>query len=235
MPRPRIAILGRFAEHTSVTRFSALVTAERLLELVWQAGGEPLTLYPVAGSDWAERLDGIDGVLMPGGGDIDPRAYGETHVHEQIYGVNPLQDEVDFSLVRYAFEHSIPVLTVCRGTQIANIALGGTLHQHVDEPHLHHVAEVSIDHDAERLGLSATTIAASCYHHQALNQLGRGVTPIAHALEGHIEAVTYDQPAWSVGLQWHPEDNFDTEPAQLEIVRRFVTESAAYRASRSAR
>ncbi len=233
MSRPRIAILGRFADQTSVTRYSAVVTAERLLELVWQAGGEPLTLYPVADSNWAERLEGIGGVLMPGGGDIDPRSYGETDHHEQVYGVNPLQDEVDLSLVRYAFEQQIPVLTVCRGTQIANVALGGTLHQHVNEPHLHHIAEVTVDQDAELLGLNGTRAQASCYHHQALARLGAGVVPIAHAAEGHIEAVKYEVPAWAFGLQWHPEDNFDTDLAQLQIVQRFVKESAAYRKSRS--
>ncbi|MFM6974394.1 MAG: gamma-glutamyl-gamma-aminobutyrate hydrolase family protein [Agromyces sp.] len=234
MPRPRIAILGRFAEHTSATRYAALVNARRLLELVWEAGGEPLTLLPVAGSDWTDRLAGIDGVLMPGGSDLDPRCYGEEPASDHLYGIDPLQDDVDLSVIRYAFDHHIPVLTVCRGTQIANVALGGTLHQHVDEPHHHHVAQVTIDRDAEVLGLSTTEVTASCYHHQALKALGTGVIPIAHAAEGHIEAVRYDVPGWAVGLQWHPEDNFDTDPAQLEIVGRFIAEATQYRTTRSA-
>jgi putative glutamine amidotransferase len=90
--RPRIAILGRFAESTSVTRYAAVVNARRLLDLVWAAGGEPLTLLPVSKSDWAERLQGIDGVLMPGGSDINPKRYGEAPSSDHIYGVDDLQD-----------------------------------------------------------------------------------------------------------------------------------------------
>lgn len=235
MPRPRIAILGRFAEQTSVTRYAAIVTARRLAELVWEAGGEPLTMLPVADSNWADRLAGIDGVIMPGGADIDPHWYGEEPDSEHLYGMDRLQDEVDLDLVRYAFERELPVLTICRGTQIANVAQGGTVHQHVDEPHLYHLAEVTIDRDAAYLGLSSSTVTASCYHHQALKELGTGVVPIAHAAEGHIEAVRYEVPGWAVGLQWHPEDNFDTDPAQLVIVRRFIAEASRFRALQSAK
>lgn len=231
--RPRIAILGRFAESTSVTRYAAIVTARRLAELVWESGGEPLTMLPVTDSDWAERLSGIDGVLMPGGSDVDPRRYGEEPASDHVYGVDPEQDEVDFSLVRYVLEAGIPMFTVCRGTQLTNVALGGSLHQHVDEPHLYHVAEVGIDRDHERLGLSRPVAVASCYHHQALKHLGAGVTPIAYAAEGHVEAVVYDAIGWAAGVQWHPEDNFDTDPAQLEIGRRFISEARRYRSTQS--
>ncbi|HLP24018.1 MAG TPA: gamma-glutamyl-gamma-aminobutyrate hydrolase family protein [Microbacteriaceae bacterium] len=230
--RPRIAILGRFAEHTSATRYTAIVTATKLANVVWEAGGEPLTMLPVPGSDWNERLRGIDGVLMPGGADVDPASYGEAISSEHVYGVNPVQDEVDISLVRWAFANRIPVLTICRGTQIANVARGGTLHQHLDEPHLHHVSHVTVDEDTEALGLPSATLTASCYHHQALNALGDGVVPIAHAEEGHIEAVRYEGAGWAFGLQWHPEDNFENEPAQLAIVRAFIDAARSSRAPR---
>jgi len=210
--RPRIAILGRFAESTSVTRYAGVVNARRLLELVWAAGGEPLTLLPVMNSNWPERLQGIDGVLMPGGSDINPERYGENAESTELYGIDDLQDEVDLSLV-----------TVCRGTQIANIALGGTLLQHMENPHYHHVAEVTFDENAKDLGLANPTVQASCYHHQALKNLGRGVVAIAHASEGHVEAVRYeDAKSWAFGLQWHPEDNYDSDSAQLAIVKTFI-------------
>ncbi len=222
--RPRIAILGRFAEGTTVTRYAALVNARRLLELVWAAGGEPITLLPVAGSNWAERLSGIDGVLMPGGSDVSPKRYGEEPNTDEIYGVDDLQDEVDLDLVNYVFENGFPLLTICRGTQVTNVALGGTLLQHMAEPHRHHVAKVSFESNIEELGLSHPDVQASCYHHQILKDLGRGVVPIAHASEGHVEAVRYDNAKnWAFGLQWHPEDNFDEDAAQLEIVRAFVS------------
>ncbi|MEY2737276.1 MAG: hypothetical protein RL683_394 [Actinomycetota bacterium] len=221
--RPRIAILGRFAESTSVTRYAGVVNARRLLELVWAAGGEPLTLLPVAGSNWDERLAGFDGVLMPGGSDVNPRAYGEEPASDEIYGVDELQDEVDLSLVQYVFEKGIPLLTVCRGTQVTNVALGGSLLQHMDEPHRHHVAQVEIESNLAELGLSSGTVKASCYHHQILKKLGVGVVPIARAAEGHVEAVRYDSAKnWAFGLQWHPEDNFDSDASQLEITKAFV-------------
>lgn len=221
--RPRIAILGRFAEGTTVTRYAAVVNARRLLELVWAAGGEPITLLPVAGSNWAERLADIDGVLMPGGSDVSPMRYGEEPTTDEIYGVDDLQDEVDLDLVNYVFENGVPLLTICRGTQVTNVALGGTLLQHMPEPHRHHVATVRFNENADELGLSNPEVQASCYHHQILKDLGRGVVPIAHAAEGHVEAVRYDSAKnWAFGLQWHPEDNFDEDQAQLEIVRTFV-------------
>lgn len=225
--RPRIAILGRFAEHTSATRLSAVVNARRLLEVVWAAGGDPFTLLPVEGSDWSERLAGFDGVLMPGGSDVDPKRYGQEPASDELYGIDPLQDEVDISLVKYAFDNDLPLLTICRGTQVTNVALGGSLVQHMAEPHRHHVAPVVVAEHVLDLGLSQPAVSASCYHHQIIDALGNGVKPIAFAAEGHIEAVKYEGLTWGYGLQWHPEDNYKDDTAQLEIVRRFVDEAVS--------
>jgi putative glutamine amidotransferase len=220
--RPRIAIVARFAESTSATRFEAIVTARRLAEAVWAAGGEPLSFLAVEGSDWAQRLEGIDGVLMPGGADIDPRNYGQKPATDKLYGIDPLQDAVDISLIRHVLARGIPMLAICRGMQITNVALGGTLVQHMDHPHLHHVAPVTVESDAEELGLSVTTLESSCYHHQAIDRVADGLTVIARAAEGHVEAVKIESAGWAFGVQWHPEDNYDTEPGQLEIFERFV-------------
>jgi putative glutamine amidotransferase len=220
--RPRIAIVARFAESTSATRFEAIVTARRLAEAVWAAGGEPLSFLAVEGSDWAQRLEGIDGVLMPGGADIDPRNYGQEPASEELYGIDPMQDTVDISLIRHVLSRGMPMLAICRGMQITNVALGGTLVQHMTNPHLHHVAPVTVESDAEELGLSATTLDASCYHHQAIDRVADGLTVIARAAEGHVEAVKIESAGWAFGVQWHPEDNYDTERGQLEIFERFV-------------
>lgn len=223
--RPRIALVARFAESTSATRFEAIVTARRLADAVWAAGGEPLSFLAVDGSDWAKRLDGIDGVLMPGGADIDPRNYGQAPATDELYGVDPVQDAVDISLIRHVLAHGIPMLAICRGMQITNVALGGTLVQHMDHPHLHHVASVTVDECAAELGLSNATVNASCYHHQAIDRVADGLTVIARAAEGHVEAVKIESAGWAFGVQWHPEDNYDTERGQLEIVERFVDEA----------
>jgi putative glutamine amidotransferase len=230
MYRPRIAILARFAENTSATRYAAVITARRLAEAVWAAGGEPLTFLPVAGSNWAERLEGIDGVLMPGGADVNPRSYGQEVASDHVYDVDDLADEVDISLVTYALGTGMPVLTICRGTQITNVARGGTLVQHMDEPHQHYVAPVTIEKYHSEMGLSSATVQASCYHHQVIDSLGEGLEVIARSTQGDVEAIKIDAVGWAFGVQWHPEDNYDTNKPQAELFERFVSEAAKYSA-----
>ena len=230
MSRPRIAILARFAESTSATRYAAIVTARRLAEGIWAAGGEPLSMLAVSGSDWADRLRGIDGVLMPGGADINPLTYGQEISSEHVYDVDDLADDADISLVRYALDKGIPVLAICRGLQITNVALGGTLIQHMEQPHQHHVAPVTVEKYVDELGLSSATVEASCYHHQMIDQVAPGLEVIGRSTEGFVEAVKIDAPAWAFGVQWHPEDNFDTNAPQLDLFKRFVNEAASYAA-----
>lgn len=224
--RPRIAILGRFAAHTSATRYAAVITARRLAELVWAAGGEPITMLPVAGSDWAERLRGIDGVLMPGGADISPATYGQSITSEHVVDIDDLADEADISLVRFALASELPFFAICRGLQITNVALGGTLVQHMDSPHQHHVADVTFDSHVDELGLSNATVEASCYHHQMIDEVAPGIKVIARSAEGHVEAAKIPARGWAFGVQWHPEDNYDTNAPQLEMLRQFVREAA---------
>ena len=228
MTRPRIAILGRFSESTSVTRYAGLVNARRLVEAVWSAGGEPLTMLPVSGSDWSHRLAGISGVVMPGGSDVNPRAYGQEPSSENIYGIDDLQDEVDLSLVRHVLKLGMPLLSICRGYQVTNVALGGTLVQDMEVHHRNHVSDVTFEKYSEELGLSSPVVQASCYHHQIIDQLAPGVEAIAHAAEGFVEAVRYPSTGWAYGVQWHPEDNYDSNPQQLEILSKLVERARAF-------
>lgn len=231
--RPRIAIVGRFAEHTTANRYGAVINARNLLELVWAAGGEPITLLAVKESDWAERLDGFDGVLMPGGSDVDPALYDQIAESEHIYGVDPLQDSVDMSLLDFVFANDLPLLTICRGTQITNVNRGGTLVQHMSAPHrndapvLVYMHQVNLGEHADELGVQNASLESSCFHHQEIAKLGTNVEALAFAETGTIEAVKYDDLSWGYGVQWHPEDNWETEEGQLELVERFVNECAA--------
>ncbi len=227
-PRPRIALLGRFAEHTSATRSGAIVTARKLAESVWAAGGEPVTLLPTEDFNWDARLSGFQGVLLPGGGDIDPARYGQSPDTDELYGVDPLQDAADLSLAKWAIGRSVPLLAICRGFQIVNVALGGSLVQHMAQDHRHVVHTVTLEADVDRLGLSSNRIESSCYHHQALDRLGDGLRVIATAAEGHAEAFAIENAGWAYGLQWHPEDNAADELHQAEIFARFVSESKKF-------
>lgn len=220
--RPRIAIPARLAESSSVTRYEAIVTARKLAELVWDAGGEPLTFLPVKSANWAERLEGIQGILMPGGADVDPQFYGQGRVSQELYGINTTQDESDISLVNYALASQLPFFTICRGTQIANVALGGTLIQHMDEPHINKLSTIEFSNFDADLGISDSSLTVSCFHHQSIDSLAQGVAALAHADEGHIEAVRYPSDAWAFGVQWHPEDNYKEVQGQMEIVKTFI-------------
>ncbi len=231
MTRPRIAILGRFAEGTTVTRSRGVVTARALADAVWAAGGDPLTFLPVEDSDWNERMAGIDGILMPGGGDLDPSHYASEVTTDEIYGVDAVQDAVDFSLVKWAIDNAIPLLAVCRGCQVVNVALGGTLIQHMEDDHRHKVHSVKIT-EAKSLGLTEDHVESSCYHHQAIDQLGRGLEVVATSGEGVIEAIKIPSKAWAFGVQWHPEDNFASNSQQLAIFERFVSEAASFSSQR---
>ncbi len=223
MSRPRIALIGRFAEHTSATRYAAIVSARALVESLWLAGAEPVTLLAAPGPeglDWVERLRGIDGVLLCGGADIDPRLYGATEVHPEVYDVDALQDEADLSLAAYCFAQGVPTLAVCRGLHVVNVQRGGSLVQHMDDHHRHVVHDVVIERGPA--GIEAGPIIASCYHHQCIDRLGAGLEVVGRAEDGTIEAVTIDSAGWAFGVQWHPEDTAREDARQLSLLRALV-------------
>ncbi|MCX6497068.1 MAG: type 1 glutamine amidotransferase [Rhodoluna sp.] len=224
--RPRIAIVGRFTEQATAIRSLGVVSSRRLLESVWAAGGEPVTFLPVENPYWAERLEGIDGVLIPGGGDVNPKWYGEEPSTDELYGIDDLQDENDFSIAKYAFDNALPVLAICRGFQLVNVLKGGSLVQDMVKDHRHYIHTITIDKDAEGLGLSKPVLESSCFHHQAIKELGSGLEVLARAEEGHVEAFKIEAKAWSYGVQWHPEDNYKENPQQMELFTKFVSEAA---------
>jgi putative glutamine amidotransferase len=226
MSRPKIAIVGRLTEHASAIRYSGVVSARRLLESVWNAGGDPITFLPVANPDWKTRLEGISGVLLAGGGDINPKWYGQEPTSDQLYGIDDLQDENDFSIAKYALDNGIPVLAICRGCQIVNVLKGGSLVQHMDKDHRHHVHTIHLERGATELGLSKPELEASCFHHQAIDKLGDDLEVLATASEGHAEAFKIKAKTWAFGVQWHPEDNADTNEQQHELFVKFVSEAA---------
>ncbi|MBV2154838.1 gamma-glutamyl-gamma-aminobutyrate hydrolase family protein [Kitasatospora sp. SUK 42] len=226
--RPLIAVPARFAATTSALRYAAEVNARALIEAVWRAGGEPATLHPHAPGGTADpaevaaRLSRFDALLLPGGGDIAPHRYGAPAAHEAVYDVDDEQDAFDLELARQALAGGLPLLAVCRGLQVVNTALGGTLHQDMGGPereHRHVRHRVSF---APGSALSAATDAdgaeVSCYHHQHVDRLGEGLAVTARAADGTIEAVELPgREGWFVAVQWHPEDTAHEDPAQQRV------------------
>lgn len=226
MARPLIVIPARFSESASAIRYGAEVTARKLAEAVYAAGGEPVTIHPDVPTDLDEavrqRVAFADGVLLPGGGDVAPHWSGQAD-HDTQYDVDETQDAFDLALARVALADGIPTLAICRGTQIVNVALGGTLIQDMTEAlgadHRHVVQDLSLANGSVVAEIvSAPTLEISCYHHQALGLLAEGVETTAYADDGTIEAVELSNPAgWFVGVQWHPEDNAATNAEQAAL------------------
>lgn len=239
MSRPLIAIPGRFSASASALRFRAVVNARKLLDAVFAAGGEPVTVYPhapggrVTAAEVAERLAWADGLLLPGGGDLDPRRYGQRPASEHLYDIDEEQDAFDLAAAEWAERAGVPVLAICRGVQVVNTVRGGELDQHMDEPHRDVVQPVRATHPALVGLLGDRTVDISCYHHQRIGRLGAGLEVAARAADGTVEAVVDPHAdAWFLGIQWHAEDTADADPAQLSLFRALV-EQAALRAAGS--
>ena len=231
--RPAVIIPARFSESASALRYRAEVAAAKLLQAVWDAGGEPLVIHPTAPQPRIEalydRLWMADAVLLPGGGDMSPCWYGQEPL-PSLYGVNEDQDAFDLVMARWAIQQKIPLLAICRGNQVVNVALGGTLVQDMSETtggrnHRQLVQDIELAADSPlRDVVPRDRITISCSHHQCIDELADKLQPAAYAADGTIEAVTLaGHEGWFLGLQWHLEDLADSDQVQQEIFRAFVT------------
>jgi len=226
-----VIIPARFSASASALRYSAEVAAAKLLQAVWDTGGEPLVVHPTAPQprieELAERFWLADAVLLPGGGDMSPHWYGQE-AQPSLYGVNEDQDAFDLVVARWAIQEKIPLLAICRGNQVVNVALGGTLVQDmstaIGRDHRQLVHDIGLAADSPlRDIVPGDRITISCSHHQCIDQLADKLVPAAYAADGTIEAVTLTgHEGWFVGLQWHLEDFADTDPIQQGIFRAFV-------------
>jgi putative glutamine amidotransferase len=192
------------------------------VEAVTEAGGVPVVLPPVAGPRAAEALlDGLDGLLLSGGSDLDPGYYGEEAVPELCVTV-PERDVFEMALLGHALRRRMPVLGICRGMQVLNVALGGTLYQdlplQMDHPvllgHRQQTPKWEPTHEVELDGgsqvaqiMGTQALKVNSYHHQAVRDLAHGLVAAAHAPDGVVEAVEWEDLSqrWLVGVQWHAE------------------------------
>jgi putative glutamine amidotransferase len=202
-----------------------VVSSRALLESLWDAGADPITLLPAAESDWKQRLHGYQGVLLAGGGDINPARYGQEP-DPSVYDVDDLQDESDFGMTEYVLQQGIPTLAVCRGLHVVNVVRGGTLIQDMPVNHRHVVQEVKVS-DYESFGFTSELVGTSCYHHQAIDKIGTGLEVLGRGPDGTIEAVGIESTGWARGVQWHPEDTAKSDSNQHGLFARLVKEASA--------
>jgi putative glutamine amidotransferase len=236
-----IAVAGRVGAAGKVSRIEVAFAGRRYLDAVRRAHAEPVTLTPRRMSTAeAERLLGrFDGLVLLGGADVDPALYGEEP-HDAVYGVHREQDDFEIALVQAAAEMQFPVLAICRGLQVANVALGGSLIQHLPDHHglidhapvgfpsppegVLHTSTVMAD---SRLAgfLGTTQPTGASYHHQAINRLGADLVAVASASDDIVEAIEHCDD-WLLGVQWHPEDTAAHDPVQQRLFDQFVTWAA---------
>jgi putative glutamine amidotransferase len=209
---------------TEVTRMrnDAVAGGRPYFEALQRAGAEGALLLPREGTDLHGVLERFDGVLLLGGGDVDPGRYGATAAPE-VRGVDPAHDDTDLAACRAALDLGLPVLAVCRGLQVLNVALGGTLHQHIEGHVLVERRHELVAGSRTATAVRAMSITGHCVHHQALDRLGAGLVVTARdAVDGVVEGAELAGPSWVVGVQWHPEDRAESDPANQALFDAFA-------------
>jgi putative glutamine amidotransferase len=206
---------AHFAHHSEPPR-RMLALGVAYLDAVAAAGGIPVILAPLPARRLEAIIDRLDGICLSGGPDIEPACYG-SDAHPELGPTEPDVDLFELALVRAARRRRLPILAICRGMQVLNVARGGTLVQHLpdlSEEIAHRQAAPASQpthgvtlSPASRLGRIAATdrVDVNSFHHQAIDRLGSGLQPVAWADDGVIEAIEAPGEAFTLGLQWHAE------------------------------
>ena len=194
---------------------------ETYARAVAAAGGRPLLLAP----DEADRLEELDGLLLPGGPDIDPRLYGEEP-DPDLGSVDPELDRFEIDLVQRAVARNLPVLGICRGQQVINVALGGSLHQHLPEhdkhglPRTHLAHEIRVEPGSElEQAADGRPVMVNSLHHQAIKDIAAGLRVTARSPDGVVEAMEGERV---VAVQCHPEELIGDSAWARRLLERFV-------------
>lgn len=201
-----------------------------------QEAGAAAVIIPLIPIKFLDRiLTTLDGVLLSGGGDIQPERYGGQN-SPQVQGIDPLRDEVEFHITQYALANEVPLLGICRGLQVINVFLGGTLYEHLPD-HLRsslnhstqsHLVRIVSQSSLHQI-LGCEQIAVNSSHHQGIAQLGKRLKPVAYAQDDLelIEAVEVEGHPYGLAVQWHPERMRD-DPHMRSLFASFVAAASHY-------
>lgn len=205
------------------------------IECVRRAGGLPV-LLTCPDEHPEEAMSLVDGLLLIGGGDVEPSRYGGSE-HRDLYGIEPDRDAFEIALARAADREFVPTLAVCRGVQVLNVAFGGSLHPHLPDldgmglhgppqagdPVMH---DVTLAHGSRVAGaMGSDRGSGASHHHQGIDRLGDGLVVTGWAQDGLVEAIERED-GWMLGVQWHPEETAAGDPAQQGLFDAFVREAA---------
>lgn len=222
------------------------------IEAIERVEATPLLITPAHGeSSIIDLLEMSDGLMLTGGEDVDPSRYGQKP-HPKLETVNHQRDEMEFLVLERALEMGVPILAVCRGLQILNVAFGGTLYQDLPTQKPEGVAHeqnapinerwhaTTVEPDSRVAELfGATEFQINSFHHQGIDRLGEGLRPVGWAEDGLVEAVEATDHPWVIGVQWHPERGEAELPGHRghpdwRLFAAFAAEARARRAARSA-
>jgi putative glutamine amidotransferase len=206
-------------------------------EAIAAAGGLPVYVPPGLDNDLLHDLyTRLDGLLLPGGPDVRPDIYGQAR-HPLTQDVDEPRDALELTLARWAVSDDVPVFGICRGHQVLNVALGGTLVQDIPSqwttpvphdieqglPRSTRLHDVAIEPDSQLAGiLGVTRTPVNSLHHQSVQQAAPGVRVTASAPDGVIEALEYPDKQFVLSVQWHPEDLYSDDPAMAHLFEAFV-------------
>jgi putative glutamine amidotransferase len=207
-------------------------------DAVAAAGGIAMLLPPSSAADAAAAvavLDGLHGLVLTGGADVDPARYAADR-HERTGATRPDRDAWETALALAALDRKMPLFAICRGMQVLNVALGGSLIQHLPDavgnedhsptPGQHARHEVRLDPGSRVAALVGECATVATYHHQGVDRLADGLTATGWAADGTVEAVECRGAGWVLGVQWHPEVHDGAA-----LFEDFVAASATYRAA----
>lgn len=233
MTKPLIGVCGEFAEvDVYDVRASVHFSLPNYARSVEKAGGLPVILPITQDESVIEGLlDRLDGVLVTGGVDVEPSAYGQTRAAE-VEEVDPARDSFEFALIRRLVERNTPTLGICRGIQSVAVAMGGELTQHVDD-HMKsdlpnqtaHTVEIEADSRLAAI-VGTTTLEVNSLHHQVVSAAPVGSRVVAHNPDGHIEAIEFEDADRVLAVQWHPE-MLRHRPQHLALFEHLVQNAGA--------
>lgn len=229
MNRPLIAIPGRRSPEAQGQRTAVVAGGRLYADAVQRAGGIPVIVPPTDDDSLiAETIARCDGMVLLGGGDVSPSQYNEPEL-SRLYGVDEFIDRFEIAAVRHALACEIPILAVCRGNQILNVSLGGSLVQHLEttEDHRDKMHHVSVTEGCRAaIAMGTTEPLVHSFHHQAIDRLANGLIVVGTFHDGTIEAVEHETATWVVGVQWHPEDTAENDPQQQGLFNALVVQSS---------
>lgn len=231
--KPIIGITGAYVKHNEY--MEGVYVHHDYHKSVAANGGTPIILPFINSGIALEMLPLCDGIILSGGEDVDPKLYGQDP-HLNLGPTIPERDLAELTIVKYAIDNNIPLLAICRGVQILNVALGGTLIQdipsQVKEP-VQHAQKIDRSRDTHWVTISTDSklyqivcsdrIRVNSLHHQAIDRIANDLRIVAKASDGLVEAVEYSHPTtFTIGVQWHPESMATTNEAMNNLFAEFI-------------